>query len=88
MVFATDIELTLEDLTSQDIRDISRQTGDLPATFAALKETRSKDIILRAWFEVHEERREQLDPQSLTRRLEAPLSQPVIKILTSTSGSR
>jgi hypothetical protein len=70
-LLATDVELTLEDLTSDDIRAICRMLRDLPAVFDTLRETRSKDILLRAWFEIHAEQAEASNPRVLRPRLEA-----------------
>jgi hypothetical protein len=68
---ATEVELTLDDLASKEVRIISRKVGDLPAFFGSLKETRQKDILLRPWFEIYNEIRLESDPKLRLPQLEA-----------------
>lgn len=51
--WATRVELTLENLTEDSVKAISKYIGDLPGAFAALKESRENDILLRIWFDIY-----------------------------------
>jgi hypothetical protein len=67
--WATEVELTLEDLTENSVRIISKNIGDLPGTFAALKESRENDILLKAWFDVYRREKDSHSPEIQRRRL-------------------
>ena len=67
--WATEVELTLEDLTENSVRIISKNIGDLPGTFAALKESRENDILLKAWFDVYRREKDSRSPEIQRRRL-------------------
>lgn len=68
--WATAVELALENLTEDSVRAISRNIRNLPGTFAALKESREDDILLKAWFDVYQAKEESDSPEVQRRRLE------------------
>jgi len=68
--WATAVELTLEDLTEDSVKAISKNIGNLPGTFAALKESRANDIILHGWFDVYQRQAELNNPKIQLHRLE------------------
>jgi hypothetical protein len=68
--WATSVELTLEDLTEDSVRAISRNIRDLPGTFADLKVSRENDILLKSWFKIYQDKEQAGSPEVQRRRLE------------------
>ncbi len=60
---AADVELTIQDLSSKDVRTMAKRVHNLPGFFATLRVTRSKDMILRIWFTSHIRKVQQSDPK-------------------------
>jgi hypothetical protein len=68
--WATAVELALENLTEDSVRAISRSIRNLPRTFAALKESREDDFLLKIWFDIYQRKEESDNPQVQRARLE------------------
>jgi len=68
--WATSVELALENLTEDSVRAISKNIRDLPGTFAALKESREDDLLLKIWFDSYQSKEESESPESRRGRLE------------------
>jgi hypothetical protein len=68
--WATAVELALENLTEDSVRAISKKIRDLPGTFAALKESREDDFLLKIWFDLYQDKEESNSSEVQRRRLE------------------
>lgn len=68
--WATAVELSLENLTEDSVRAISRNIRNLPGTFAALRESREDDFLLKTWFDIYQAKEESDSPEVQRRRLE------------------
>lgn len=68
--WATAVELALEDLTEDSVMAISKNIGDLPGAFAALRESRENDVILKIWFEIYKSEEESNKPENQRGKLE------------------
>jgi hypothetical protein len=67
--WSTEIETTLGGLTLDDVEWMASKVGNLPSMTTSLRHTRSRDMVLRSWFEISEERRAEADPQINLRKL-------------------
>jgi hypothetical protein len=68
--WATSVELCLENLTEDSVREISRNIRDLPRAFAALRESREDDVLLKVWFGIYQGKEKSGRPEVRRRRLE------------------
>lgn len=68
--WATAVELTLENLTEESVKAISKNIRNLPGTFAALRESREDDFLLKIWFDIYQGKETSNSPDIQRRRLE------------------